>query len=312
MKKDLMKYADVAMFDAEPHETWEPGRGVVPQVTLVNMTPRPLAALASFNEMYAGRVIRSLDDVSDEAMDQALADMSKTHLKAPLENIKFQFLIEGVDRAFTHQIVRQRTAVYAQESLRFAVLDNLREGVSLPPMLHGTSPDDTSDELGKMRQRWDETIDTIQNAYEWMIANGMPAEDARGLLPHATATRLMYTTDCRNLAEHAGNRLCTQAQYHWRSVFSQIVSQISEWGEMNDPDHRGEYHALSDSLMWRPKCWQVGKCAFKGTFDRACSIRETVDELEAASVPPEDWDDHIAVDEWMFDPTAAIEAEVSL
>jgi len=309
MTQEIMKYADVAMFDAEPHETWTTDRGVLPKVSLVWMTHRPLSALASFNEMYAGRVIRHLDDVSQEAMDQALSDMSKTHLKAPLENIKFQFLIEGVDRSFTHQHVRQRTAVFAQESLRFAVLDNLSQGVSLPPSLHGTNPENTSDQLGQNRARWDECVAKVQDTYEYLIANGMPAEDARGLLPHATATRIMYTTDCRNLAEHAGNRLCTQAQFHWRSVFSQIVEQIAEYGEMNDPEYAGEYQALSDSLMWRPKCWQVGKCAFKGEFDRHCNIREEVDGLESDGIPTTEWDDYISTDSWMYDPSAAIMSE---
>jgi thymidylate synthase ThyX len=46
-------------------------------------------------------------------------------LKAPLEAIDFHFMVEGVTRAHTHQEVRQRTAVFAQESMRFAVKDKI-------------------------------------------------------------------------------------------------------------------------------------------------------------------------------------------
>lgn len=305
---DIQKYKDVAMFEAEPHTGWDDRRGVLPKVYLQSMTHRPLATMAAMNQMYVGNVIHDLDEVTPEMMEGALDDMSKTHLTAPMEAIRFQFLIEGVDRAFTHQMVRQRMGAYAQESLRFAVIGNLKQAVTLPPSLQGTHPSDTSTTAGKMRERWDDAVGKIQATYDYLVANGMSQEDARGLLPHAVATRIIYISDFRNMVTHAGNRLCTQAQFHWRDVFSQIVTAIGLYGEEHDPEHAWEYHAVSDSPMFRPVCWQIGKCGFKGSMDRACGIREKVDFLERNSVPTSDWDSEIPVEEWLLDPEAAVEA----
>lgn len=306
----IEKWGDSQQYHAEPHEVEEGSGGVQPKVTLLTMTERPLSVLAAFCAMYEGRVVRDLGEMKEEDMIRALDDVQKTHLQAPLEAIKLHFLIEGVDRAFTHQLVRQRTAVYAQESLRFAVVGDLFSATTLPPSLAETSP--TTDrqtilerglnnllsdgEFGKLsaedRQRavWDYVIGVVGAGYDYLAnSSGMPAEEARGLLPHATATRLHYITDLRNLKEHAGNRLCTQAQFHWRSVFLQIVDQVRNFGD------GWQYKALADSALFRPVCYQLGRCPFQASFDRECIIRSRVEAFARAGVPSSQWQ----TDEWM-------------
>lgn len=330
----IIKSGDKQQYPAEPHRLDDPNMGVLPTVNLIWMTPDPLGAIASFNAIYSGRVIRSLDDVTDEDRYQALADVQKTHLQAPLEAVKIHFLIEGVDRSFTHQHVRQRTAVYAQESMRFAVLGNLIDATTLPPYLQGTERSESLDavkdtalsevtnshrytmssEPERMRALWDYGIQAIDEIYHKLVEGGMPAEEARGLLPHATATRLHYITDVRNMKDHAGNRLCTQAQFHWRSVFSQIVQQIAAYGK-GKPDE-WQFQALAQSALFRPVCYQIGHCPFQASFDRACSIRDRVEMNAKIGRPSSEWhtksdpDDGIHVAainpaEWLLNPGAA-------
>lgn len=297
-----LKWADDAMFQAQGHALWGEETGVVPQVFLLTMTHDPLGALAAMALMYEGKVVRDLEEVTDAQREKALADVQQTHLQAPLEAIKVHFMLDGVDRAFTHQLVRQRTAVYAQESLRFAVVGDVRHSTSLPPSLMGTKEDDPGVDLTygtqqqRWRRKWDFALDVLDRTYNELVADGMPAEDARGLLPQAIATRTNYVTDLRNLIAHAGNRLCTQAQFHWRSVFSQIVAEISGYGEANDPAHAWQYQAIADSGMFKPVCYQLGHCPFKASFDRPCSIRDRVDAGKF---------DEIKVYEWLLDPAAA-------
>jgi len=315
----LRKWGDDQQYEAEPFEGGGGDSGVQPKVTLLNMTSRPLATLAAFCAMYKGRVVRDLADVTEEQMRKALDDCMATHLKAPLESIKFHFLLEGVDRAFTHQLVRQRTAVYAQESLRFAVVGDLLDATTLPPSLAGTErplnheyvlEQSFSHMLGhreftmaseddRQRAVWDYAIKTIDAAYHKLVEGGMPAEEARGLLPQATATRVHYITDLRNLSEHAGNRLCTQAQFHWRSVFFQIVNAIRNYDQAVifplDKADEWQYQALAESALFRPVCYQQGKCPFKASFDRDCKIRGRVDKFAEAGVPSSQWHD----DSWM-------------
>jgi flavin-dependent thymidylate synthase len=304
---DLTRKGDAQQYDAEPH-VGDPDEGVKPRVTLLWMTPDPLGAIAALSAIYSGRVVRDLGEITDEDRYQALADVQKTHLKAPLEAVKLHFLIEGVDRAFTHQHVRQRTAVYAQESMRFAVLGDLLDATTLPPSLAGTqrSLDDETVPLPpnskeqRWREIWDDTLRHIDKAYHTLVEDGMPSEEARGLLPHCTATRLHYVTDLRNLSDHAGNRLCTQAQFHWRLVFAGIVKSIAEYNPPAYDYVLGEsdwqFETLASSGLFRPVCYQLGHCPFEASFDRACTIRERVQLGK--------WD-QINVAEWLADPSAA-------
>lgn len=345
MTKEVQKWADSAMFKAEPLKADE---GI--KVHLLWMTPDPLGAVAAMAKMYKGEVVRSLSDVTHAERREYMAEMMKTKLKAPLEAVKLHFMVEGVTRSFTHQMVRQRTAVYAQESLRFAVKEDMSEGVALPPSLFGTAGDD--DDLSmtdprfstreqEMRDRWDDAIDNIDHAYNKLIEMGMPAEDARGLLPHNITTRLNYVTDLRALQDHAGNRLCTQAQFEWRAFFTALISAMREYNpyraiseSIQDPDQSAamlyvgeseswQYNAIAD--IFRPVCYLTGKCEFMAEFDRACSIRDRVEANHRIGRPSSEWvETHppevplneqvgpvdlgipaIRPEEWLLDPTAA-------
>lgn len=326
LKRNIpMRYADAAMFKAEPMPT-EDGR-VVPRVTLLHMTADPLGAMAAPNMMYRGIVVRSLSDVPDEERRKVLTDMAKTRLTAPLEFVDLHFLIEGVDRAFTHQMVRQRTAVYAQESLRFGVKEGQpwKEVCSVPPSVESNT---------YRQQVWDHVMETVRSYYQDLIDDGVPAEDARGLMPHAMTTRLHYKTNLRNLVDHAGNRLCTQAQFVWRDVFFKMVEAIRNYRpqftndhEQQDEDHTmsWQYGAIADSWMFAPVCYHTGKCEFMASADRFCAIRERVELFHSRGVRPEHWDARNLPDgkfyceedgaelpgifpgEWMADPAAARE-----
>lgn len=331
--QDIQNWGDKQQYEAEPH-LCDPDKGVEPTVSLISMTPDPLGVMAALNGIYGGRVHRSLDTVTDDDRYQALVDMQTTHLQAPLESIDMHFLIDGVDRAFTHQLVRQRTANYGQESMRFAVLGELLDATTLPPSLQGTTRTERCEEcMGcvpmcesckdpfsspeqRKRQVWDDAIRAIDEAYHRLVEGGMPSEEARGLLPHATATRIHYMTDLRAMIPHAGNRLCTQAQFHWRSVFNQIVGCIRN-AVPEDHKDRWQYEAIADAQWFRPVCYQQGKCPFKGTFDRECSIRGRVDAMAEHGVPSSQWEKvEVTTKEgitlpginpahWLLDPGAA-------
>lgn len=302
-----VRWADRAMFKAEPIK---PEDG--PKVYLLWMTPDPLGAIAAACKMYKGEVVRSLHNITPEERLEYLEQVSRTKLKAPFEFVKFHFMIEGVTRAFTHQMVRQRTAVYAQESLRFAVVGEEDGGlpVSLPPSLSGLPEDNPQ------RRDWEDANAMIGNVYRRLVDNGVPAEDARGLLPHNILTRLHYSTDLRALLDHAGNRLCTQAQFEWRLVFSRIVDEIRK-RHINDPMMMdgSNYVFMANELtsLFRPVCFQTGRCEFKANFDRACKIRDRVDAFADNGIGPDLWEEGttriqgIKPAEWLLDPGAARE-----
>jgi flavin-dependent thymidylate synthase len=306
MTGEVAKYADSAMYKAEVMQKDASG-DIKPRVYLLSMTPDPLGVIAAGSMMYEGKVVRSLTGVTDVHRRHYYQQIMKTHLKAPFELVDFHFMIEGVTRSFTHQMVRQRTAVFMQESLRFAVKEDAASAVALPPSLESTEGK-TAREMtlhpevvNICRDIWDESIVSTDAAYQKLINMGMPAEDARGLLPHAITTRLHYKTNLRNLLEHAGNRLCTQAQMEWRLVWMQIVQAISKY---RSGLYAQEWQQDELSKIFKPICYLTGKCEFMAEFDRYCSIRERVENHHHAGVLSQDWSD-IKPQEWMLDPAAA-------
>jgi flavin-dependent thymidylate synthase len=333
MSHEIAKIADVSMFDATPVQKTEDGI-VRPHVYLLAATHDPLGAMAAgYRLMGEGTPTYDLADITDEERVSAWEEAIATRLKAPMEFVNLHFFIEGVTRSFTHQMVRQRTAVFAQESMRFAVKRGLASEVALPPTIM---------ESENAQAVWDRTMKNIEEAYDGLINAGIPAEDARALLPHATATRLNYNTNLRNLLEHAGNRLCTQAQFEWRHVFLGIMKAISAYkGPSRFPTtHRGRVlladeqefpYAWQFELMGKarpgtftPICYHTGKCEFMGEHDRHCKIRERVQQNHAMGRDPKDWHlpglirevpgdnssalvrvDGISPLEWMADHTSA-------
>lgn len=326
MSEEIVQWADPAMFEAAPMQRDERGR-VTPLVSLLSATPDPLGVNAAGFRMYGGVPTYDLAQIPDDGKwgrRWAWEESLNTHLAAPWEFIDFHFFIEGVTRAFTHQMVRQRTAVYAQESLRFAVKEGFAQEVPLPPSI--TDKDEVAVKI------WSDAVQAMEDAYTQLVNAGIPAEDARGLLPHCVTTRLHYKTNFRNLVEHAGNRLCTQAQFEWRSVFLQIMVAIKRYDSgvyrsKEKPTWRGsgwQFEELAAPLpkTFTPVCYKAGKCVFMGDLDRKCTIRERVNSFAEAGVPAADWHHRkIVTDrdgqdtgqrieginpmEWMADHTAA-------
>lgn len=284
--RETVRWADEAMYHAEPMT--KDGDLVKPRVTLLYMTPNPLRVMAAAAELYNGYVVHTTHQVSRSIAMEVFKDMAATKLQAPLEFIDLHFLIEGVTRAFTHQLVRQRTAVYVQESMRFAVKDNVHLEVATPPSIACLATDNPK------RVIWDNAVAKAAWSYKALIDAGVPAEDARGLLPTNITTRVHYKTNLRNLAEHSEVRLCSQAQYEWKEVWLEIIKAIADYGPIQD---RWQMHMIN--TLFRPICYRTGKCEFMSSSDRYCAIRERVEAHHKKGEPSEEWRDIISAEALM-------------
>ncbi len=278
-EKKVSRYADEAMFTATPLSKGE-GEPLHPVVTVISMTPNPLRVLGAASEMYQGRPVHNPSDVSQELALYWFRSATKNKLQAPLEFIDIHMLIENVSRAFTHQLVRQRTAVYVQESLRFAVKENAALEVVRPPSLDGLADDHPMAVLWENANRYD------ANVYNALVSAGMPAEDARGRLPTNIGTRIHYKSNLRNLADQSGVRLCSQAQYEWKQVWARIIAAIVAYGPESE-----RWQQRTICTLFRPVCYATGKCEFMAPTDRWCIIRDRVEAHHRAGEPPDTWTD---------------------
>lgn len=273
----VQKWADPAMFTAVPIA--EEGELIKPQVTLISMTANPLRVIAAVNDMYRGVPQTDLSKITKQQALDAFAAVSRS-LEAPLEWVDFSFFIEGVARDWTHQAVRQRTAAFAQESLRFAVKENVVNDVVTPPYIEALPEDHPQ------RIIWHDHVARTAWVYNALVNGGMPAEEARKGLLIGTATRMHYHTDLRNLAGHSGMRLCSQAQFDWKQVWAEIVQAILNYGPESERWQQREIVRL-----FKPICYQIGRCKFMAPNDRWCVIRDRVEAHHTNGEPPETWSD---------------------
>lgn len=97
------------------------------------------------------------------------------------------------DRAISHQLVRHRIAAISQQSMRYLKFTTLN-GQSHFGMIEPAKWNEWDEST---KQFWLDSTQRAANDYETAISLGMAAEDARRLLPHATATKLVVTWNLR-------------------------------------------------------------------------------------------------------------------
>ena len=94
------------------------------------------------------------------------------------------FLIEGVSRSFTHQLVRHRLGSYSQESQRYVDLSKGGWNAIVPPAIV-----ENPEALAAMDFVWE----TLEDVYTQFRKMGIRKEDARCILPNACETRVIVS-----------------------------------------------------------------------------------------------------------------------
>ena len=91
-------------------------------------------------------------------------------------------------------------------------------------------------------------FEQVSGLYEKMVAAGIPAEDARFLLPNATNTNFKITVNFQSLLHICDLRLCTRAQWEFRKVAAlirgEVIKVVPELGRYLQPkcgEHRLGY-----------------------------------------------------------------------
>ncbi len=164
------------------------------------------------------------DDPATWPEEKRLAELAymKDTIKSSWEFVDFVFRVSDVSRAFTHQYVRTRAGAYAQESQRTV---DARDNGAIDPE---TYPSTVAEAL------WHKGIADSFARYAKLVDNGMPPQDARGVLPTATSTSIIAKFNLRTLHEMAISRLCVRTQGEYQNVFREMKSRVVEvypWAE---------------------------------------------------------------------------------
>lgn len=187
-------------------------------VTLLYHTPEPERAVATAARLcYApvgGREL--MESLTDEKIRKVLTTIMSSGHFSTLEHASYTFAVEGVSRALTHQLVRHRLASYNQQSQRYV---KFKEE---PPIVRPASVD-TNPEAA---QAFDEAIEACWQAYDKLVQAGVPAEDARYILPNACETKIVVTMNIRELMHFFSNRCCNRAQWEIRELAWKMLELV--------------------------------------------------------------------------------------
>lgn len=197
------------------------GLTLEPNVDLIDYTGK-----CSDDEFYAAKKLvytkrtrlEQSQEVWDETMAMDVDDLfdelyyARDSVRSSWEFVSFTFRINNVSRSLTHQLVRTRTASYAQQSQR--VVDMSGFDYTCGPVIAKNKD---------MLKLYEMVMNHINIGYESLIAMGAPAQDARGLLPSAVCTSIIMEVNLRTLADLAGKRDNPRAEGEYFKVFKRMA-----------------------------------------------------------------------------------------
>jgi thymidylate synthase (FAD) len=154
---------------------------------------------------HAGRVCYRSE--SQGAPERFLRARLREGHESIIEHASATFEIRGISRACSHQLVRHRLASYSQESQRYVAMDHPAFVV----------PDAIADDPQAMAV-WERFAAHVTSTYQQLRDLGVPKEDARFVLPNATATRIVTTMNFRELLHFFSLRITPEAQWEIRRV----------------------------------------------------------------------------------------------
>lgn len=188
-------------------------------VELLNYSPRPEVQVARAARLcYYGADIESLKEtMTPQKSAELVRKLVKMGHLSTVEHVTFTFGIEGVSRALSHQLVRHRIASYSQQSQRY--VDGAHFGYVVPPSVQ---------ENEEALHTFETQMASATAAYAILRDCGIPAEDARFVLPNATDTKIICTFNVRSLYNFFEHRCCNRAQWEIRELAWKMLQLCRE------------------------------------------------------------------------------------
>jgi len=180
--------------------------GATPKVTILSFTIDPEYLIES-----AGRVCyRS----AGKDRSKFIKNRIREGHESIIEHASVTFVVYGISRACSHQLVRHRIASYSQESQRY--VDMTDAEFVIPPSI-------LESENEYVLPLWEAAISYVTDVYERLRQLGIKKEDARYLLPNATVTKVVVTMNFRSLRHFIEVRCDKAAQWEIRDVATQML-----------------------------------------------------------------------------------------
>lgn len=155
--------------------------------------------------------------ISQDRIRSFIAERLKTGHSSPLEQVVFWFAISGVSRSLSHQLVRHRIGIsFEQQSQRYVRFKEDKLEYVLPQSWKRAGLDEEFRHL----------LGQITAVYTRALDAGVPAEDARFVLPNAAPTNFQVMVNFAEMLHIADLRLCVRAQWEIRRMVALMRTGI--------------------------------------------------------------------------------------
>jgi thymidylate synthase (FAD) len=149
-----------------------------------------------------------------------------------LEHAVWSFLITGVSRSFTHELIRHRHFSYSQLSQRY--VDESDSDFVEPDIIAGDP---------ELHEVWSEALDATRRAYDRLVAGlekhftsvpektlrrKLARQAARSILPNATETKIFVTGNARALRHFIELRGSEHADVEIRKVAVEMLKLLQK------------------------------------------------------------------------------------
>ncbi len=194
------------------------------QVKLIDFAAAPLEKLyAAFRTCYSSETPIEIWEkiearkISHEKIREFIGERLKTGHSSPLEQVVFWFAIANVSRSLSHQFVRHRVGIsFEQQSQRYVKFKQDRLAFVMPESWRRAGLEDDFAAL----------LDRTSELYARALKAGIPAEDARFVLPNAAPTNFHVMVNFAELLHICDVRLCVRAQWEIRRMVAMMRAEV--------------------------------------------------------------------------------------
>ena len=152
-----------------------------------------------------------------------IAQVAKMGHMSTLEHISFTFAIEGVSRALLAQLTRHRIGFsYSVQSQRYVDFDSDSKSGGFDYIVPSSIESNVA--ASKLYKEW---MRETQRNYNILRGLGIPAEDARMILPNASTTNITLTCNLRSFLDFYEKRSSNHAQDEIRQL-AELMKQSIE------------------------------------------------------------------------------------
>jgi thymidylate synthase (FAD) len=169
---------------------------------------KPTEIVAKEGARYFGKT--ATDGEGGTEADRLFRQIVRSKHLSTLEHLTFTFAIEGVSRALLAQLTRHRVGFsFSVQSQRYVKLgsDDRSGGFDyvVPDSIKNGHQSEhyfgLTDERLTVEELFHRAMEISQQLYDSLRDHGIPAEDARAVLPNAAATNLVMTANLRALLD---------------------------------------------------------------------------------------------------------------